>query len=52
MGSIPRYLRSYGPRMRWGRTLTPAIWNIIIACNGVFLVQTLPNPFASLAAQR
>jgi len=55
MGSIPhypRYLRSYGPRMSWGRMLTPAIRNIIIACTGVFLVQSLLNQFASLAAQR
>ena len=52
MGSIPRYPRSYGPRMSWGRMLTPAIRNIIIACTGVFLVQTLLNQFGSLAVQR
>ena len=52
MGSIPRYPRSYGPRMSWGRMLTPAIRNIIIARTGVFLVQTLLNLFASPAAQR
>ena len=49
MGSIPRYTRSYGPRMRWGRMLTPAIRNIIIACTGVFLVQTLLNLFVPTA---
>src|SRR4029077_20521965 len=52
MGSIPRYPRSYGPRMSWGRMLTPAIRNIIIACTGVFLVQTLLNLLASPAVQR
>ena len=52
MGSIPRYLRSYGPRMSWGRMLTPAIRNIIIARTGVLLVKILLNLFASLAAQR
>lgn len=41
MGSIPRYPRSYGSRFRWGQYFSPAIRNIIIACTGVFLVQTL-----------
>ena len=43
MGSISRYPRSYGSRTSWGRMLTPAIRNIMIACTGVFLVQTLLN---------
>jgi len=41
MSSFPRYPRSYGPRMSWGRMLPPAIQNIIIACTAVFLMQTL-----------
>jgi membrane associated rhomboid family serine protease len=41
MGSFPRYPRSPGYRLSWGRMLTPAIRNIIVACTGMFLVQTL-----------
>src|ERR1700687_2359047 len=41
MGSFPRYPRSPGSRISWGNMLTPAIRNIIIACTGTFLVQTL-----------
>jgi membrane associated rhomboid family serine protease len=45
MPSIPRYPRSYGSRMSWGGMLTPAIRNIIVACTGVFLLQTLIQLF-------
>ena len=45
MGSFPRYPRSPGSRISWGNVLTPAIRNIIIACTGTFLVQTLLQLF-------
>src|SRR5271169_1250237 len=48
MGSFPRYPRS-GSRISWGGMLTPAIRNIIIACTGVFLLQTLLKLFFSPA---
>lgn len=51
MSSFPRYPRSYGPRMGWGRMLTPAIRNIIIACTAVFLIQTLVNLLLAPGAQ-
>jgi rhomboid family protein len=41
MGSFPRYPRASRTRVNWGRALTPAIRNILIACTAVFLVQTL-----------
>ena len=44
MGSFPRYPRS-GSRISWGGMLTPAIRNIIVACTGVFLLQTLLKLF-------
>jgi membrane associated rhomboid family serine protease len=50
MGSGPRYPRSSGYRFSWGGTLTPAIRNIIIACTGVFLVQTLLKLFFPASA--
>jgi membrane associated rhomboid family serine protease len=40
MAYPPRY-RSYGSRIRWGGMFTPAIRNIIIACTGVLLLQTI-----------
>lgn len=45
-----RYPGSYGSRISWGGRLTPAIRNIIIACTGVFLVQTLLKLFFPLSA--
>ena len=41
MGSRSRYPGSFGPRVNWGGMLTPAIRNIVIACTGVFFIQTL-----------
>ena len=41
MGSNPRYPRYHGPRINWGGMFTPAIRNIMIACTGVLLLQTL-----------
>jgi membrane associated rhomboid family serine protease len=46
MSSRPRYPHSYGHRISWGGMLTPGIRNIVIACTGVFLVQTLLRLFA------
>ena len=37
--------RSYGPRIRWGGLLTPAIKALLIANTAVFLVQTLLQLF-------
>src|SRR3981081_2000190 len=45
MARFPRYPRSYGSPISWGGMVTPAIRNIIIACTGVFLVQTLMQLF-------
>src|SRR3974377_2332296 len=41
MGSRSRYPGSFGPRVSWSGMLTPAIRNIILACLGVFLIQTI-----------
>jgi membrane associated rhomboid family serine protease len=41
MSSFPRYPGSRGSGISWGGMVTPAIRNIIIACTGMFLVQTL-----------
>ena len=42
MVSFPR-----GPRYRmpWSNYITPAIRNLVLACTGVFLIQTLLNLF-------
>jgi membrane associated rhomboid family serine protease len=42
MGTYPR---SYGPRIRWGGLLTPAIKALLIANTAVFLLQTLLQLF-------
>jgi membrane associated rhomboid family serine protease len=44
MSSIPRFGRS---GMNMGGWVTPAIRNLVLACTGVFLVQTLLEMFAS-----
>ena len=41
MGSRSRYPGSFGSRVSWGGMLTPAIRNIVIACTGVLLLQTV-----------
>jgi len=45
MGAYPRYPRSYGPRFRWDNWVTPAIKMIVLACTGVFLLQTILAEF-------
>ncbi|MGH9681696.1 MAG: rhomboid family intramembrane serine protease [Candidatus Acidiferrales bacterium] len=47
MDSGTRYPRYYGSRIRWGDVFTPAIRNIILACTGVLLLQTLLKLFFS-----
>jgi membrane associated rhomboid family serine protease len=41
MGSRSRYPGSFGPRISWGGIFTPAVRNIVIACTGVFFLQTI-----------
>jgi len=47
MGSNPRYPRFFGSRISWGGMFTPGIRNIIIACTGVLLLQSLLRLFFS-----
>src|SRR5260370_14930385 len=42
MGSFPRYPRV---RSQWREFVTPAIRNLVLACVGVFLIQTLLELF-------
>ena len=46
MGTFGNYPGGGGYRMRLGGLVTPAIRNLIIACTGVFLVQTLLELFS------
>lgn len=45
MGSFPRYR----VRSRWREYITPAVRNIVLACVGVFLIQTLLQLFSPQA---
>ena len=48
MGYPPR---NYGSRIQWRGIITPAIKTILIACTGVFLLQTLLLLFAGARAE-
>jgi membrane associated rhomboid family serine protease len=45
MGSRSRYPGNFGSRISWGGMLTPGIRNIILACTGVLLFQSVLKLF-------